>query len=54
MIQGRLSHLVIIVKHVRPKQPLRLGIVRETKEEVNEVLVFSFGPHVVQSLLGNV
>lgn len=54
MIQGYLSYLVIILENVRPKQPLRLGVIRETKEEVMEVLVFSFGPHVIQRLLGNV
>ena len=49
-----LSYLVIIPEHVGPEQPLRPGIVRETEEEVVEVLVFGFRPHVIQSLLGNI
>ena len=49
-----MSHLVVVLKHVRPKQLLRLGIDRETREEINEVLIFSFRPHVIQGLLGDV
>jgi len=53
-IREYLSYLLIVLEHVRPKQPLRLDVVRETKEEVLEVLVFGFRPHVVQGLIGNV
>jgi hypothetical protein len=49
-----LSYLVVILEHVRLEQPLRLDIVRETREEVMEVLVFSFCPHVIQSLLDSI
>ena len=47
MIRECLSHLVVILKQVRPQQPLRLWVGREAREEVNEVLVFSFGPHII-------
>ena len=48
------TYLLIVLEHVRPKQPLRLDVARETKEEVMEVLVFGFRPHVIQSLFGKV
>ena len=51
---GKERHLVVILEHVRPEQPLRLGIVRETKEEVMEVLVFGLRPHVIQSFLADI
>ena len=53
MGKERSPYLVIILEYIGPEQPLRLEIVRETKEEVVEVLVFGFRPHVVQSLLGD-
>ena len=50
----RIPHLVVVVEHVRPQQPLRLDIVRETSEEISEILVFSLRPHVIESLFGDV
>lgn len=54
MIQESSQYLVIVLEYIRPKQPLCLRVARETEEEVMEVLVFGFGPHVVESLLGNI